>query len=60
MGGSEAWQTASDLVEKGKIEDSARNFARALELYQCSMSYFLRAVHSEDVLTIDMKARARE
>jgi len=41
-------------------EDTARNFARALALYQCSMAYFMRAIHSEDVLTLDMKTKARE
>jgi len=59
MPGAEAWQTAQDLVEKGKTADMGKDFVTALEYYECAMAYFMRAINSEDVLTKDMKATAR-
>jgi len=57
--GAEAWQTAQDLVERGKNADMSKDFVTALEYYECAMAYFMRAINSEDVLTKDMKATAR-
>ena len=59
MPGAEAWQTAQDLVEKGKTADMGKDFVTALEYYECAMAYFMRAINSEDVLTKDMKTTAR-
>jgi len=59
MPGAEAWQTAQDLVEKGKTADMGKDFVTALEYYECAMAYFMRAINSDDVLTKDMKATAR-
>jgi len=59
MPGAEAWQTAQDLVERGKTADMSKDFVTALEYYECAMAYFMRAINSEDVLTKDMKATAR-
>jgi len=59
MPGAEAWQTAQDLVERGKTADMNKDFVTALEFYECAMAYFMRAINSDDVLTKDMKATAR-
>jgi len=59
MAGAEAWQTAQDLVERGKTADMGKDFVTALEYYECAMAYFMRAINSEDVLTKDMKVTAR-
>jgi len=59
MAGAEAWQTAQDLVEKGKTADMSKDFVTALEFYECAMAYFMRAINSDDVLTKDMKTTAR-
>jgi len=59
MPGAEAWQTAQDLVERGKTADMGKDFTTALEYYECAMAYFMRAINSEDILTKDMKTTAR-
>jgi len=59
MPGAEAWQAAQDLVERGKQADMSKDFVTALEYYECAMAYFMRAINSDDVLTKDMKATAR-
>jgi len=59
MPGAEAWQTAQDLVERGKTADMSKDFVTALEYYECAMAYFMRAINSDDVLTKDMKTTAR-
>ena len=60
MPGSEAWQTATELVARGKTKERMGEILDSFELYKCSMLYYMRALNSDDVLTRDMKRVCRE
>ena len=60
MGGSEAWQTGTELAARGKSKERSCELQDAFELYKCSMLYYMRALNSDDVLTRDMKQVCRE
>lgn len=60
MQGSEAWQTATELVSKGRAKERMGDLLDAFELYKCSMLFYMRALNSDDVLTRDMKRVCRE
>lgn len=60
MPGSEAWQTATELVSRGKTKERMGEYLDAFELYKCSMLFYMRALNSDDVLTRDMKRVCRE
>lgn len=39
-----AFQTAVELSERGNQEDTAKNYAKALSLYEAALEYYLAAL----------------
>lgn len=44
---SEAFQTANDILEIGKSEDSAYRYENALIAYKAALDYFMKALQGE-------------
>jgi len=47
MSRSEAFQTAVELSERAKQEDSLRNYSKALSLYETALDYYLASFKAE-------------
>jgi len=47
MSRSEAFQAAVELSDRGKQEDTARNYIKALSLYEQALDYYLAALKAE-------------
>jgi len=58
MSRAEAFQTAVELSERGKQVDSARNYAKALSLYEVALDFYAAALKAEP--NFDMKRSISE